>query len=125
MARIEAELAGANEAVMLNTDGFVAEAASSNLFWVDQGKVFTPPLSSGPLAGVTRGFVLRLCDELGIARHESTLAPFDLTKKEGLFLTMSSMEVVEVCSVNGHPVKVSPLTRQLRAAYRASVKRVP
>ena len=123
LARAEAELAGAHEAVLLNTEGLVAEAATSNLFWVEGGAVFTPPVAAGALAGVTRGFVMKLCAELQIGCHEAALPPSKMTAKDGLFLTTSSLEIVEVASVNAKPVASSPVTRRLREAYRAATGR--
>src|SRR5207237_8017976 len=67
LARAEADTAGADEALLLNTDGHVVEAASSNLFWVRDQTVCTPPLTSGIVAGVTRTVVLEICSSLGIA----------------------------------------------------------
>ena len=65
LARAEADAAGANEALLLNTDGFVVEGASSNLFWIEDETVCTPPLASGVLPGVTRAVVLEICKKLG------------------------------------------------------------
>jgi aminodeoxychorismate lyase len=121
VARMEAELAGANEAVLLNTDGLVAEAASSNLFWVENGEVFTPPLGAGALAGITRRHIMGICRELGIECGERSLAPSQMLSKDGIFLTMSSFEIVEVASINSKPVASSPVTIRLREAYRTAV----
>src|SRR5215831_3054390 len=66
LARMEADAAGANEALLLNTEGVVVEGASSNLFWVKESLVCTPPIPSGILAGVTRAVVMEICDELRI-----------------------------------------------------------
>ncbi len=67
LARLEAEDQGADEALLLNTDGAVTEAASSNLFWLEGETVCTPPLGAGLLAGVTRAAVIELCRSLGSA----------------------------------------------------------
>ncbi len=121
LARAEAEDEGADEALLLNTQGMVAEAASSNLFWTDGSRVFTPPATSGGLPGVTRQFVRRLGKDLGIDIDEADLSPSDLTRQKGVFLSMSSFEIVEVASVNTRPVPSSPITQKIYDAYRAVV----
>src|ERR1051325_6215900 len=95
LARAEAEAHGADEGLLLNTSGEVAEAASSNLFWVQSGTVCTPPLASGILAGVTREIILELCPKLGLATRELGIGPKELRQAEGVFLSLSSLGVVE------------------------------
>jgi aminodeoxychorismate lyase len=121
MARTEAELAGADEALLLNTDGLAAEGATSNLFWVEQGGVRTPPLTAGALAGVTRRFIMDLCRELGLDCREAPLPAAEIMAKDGLFLTMSSLGVVEVESVGGTEVGGSPVTRAVWEACRTAM----
>src|SRR5204862_7913994 len=75
LARAEAEAAGADEGLLLNTDGEVAEAVSSNLFWIQDNVVCTPPLASGILAGVTRAVVLDICQNLGLPAREQGIFP--------------------------------------------------
>jgi branched-chain amino acid aminotransferase len=122
IARTEAELEGANEAIMLNTDGLVAEAAASNLFWIEGSTIMTPPLSVGGLAGVARRFVIRLAGELGYECRESALPGAALSHKDGIFLTMSTLEIVEVVEVNRMEVRTSTITSRLFDAYRAAVR---
>jgi aminodeoxychorismate lyase len=117
MARSEADAAGAQEALLLNTDGFVVEASSSNLFWITDGKVVTPPLVSGVLAGVTRAMVLELCRGLGIATQEGTIRPEALAKAEGVFLSLSSVGIAEGVSLDGRPLARSPLVPRIEKAY--------
>ena len=118
LARAEAEAAGAQEALLLNTDGEVAEAASSNLFWIQDNVVCTPPLASGILAGVTRAVMLDICQNLGLPAREQGIFPKALLQAEGIFLSLSSLGVVEVRSLDGHPLRQSPLVPKIRAAYR-------
>jgi len=118
LARAEAEAAGAQEALLLNTDGEVAEAASSNLFWIQSNVVCTPPLASGILAGVTRAVVLDICQNLGLPARERGIFPKALLQAEGIFLSLSSLGVVEAISLDGHPLRQSPLVPQIRAAYQ-------
>lgn len=121
LARAEAEATGANEALLLNTDGFVVEAASSNLFWVKDGTVCTPPLASGILAGVTRDVVRELCAKLSVPYRESSIRPADLAKANAAFLSLSSHGIVELAEIDGTKVGSSPLIGWLHKAYLAQV----
>jgi aminodeoxychorismate lyase len=123
LARAEAEAKGADEALLLNTEGDVAEAASSNLFWIDNGTVCTTPLASGILSGVTRAVVLELCSALKIPAREVSIKPARLKRMEGLFLTMSSLEIVEVNELDNESVALSAITERVRLAYRDAVRK--
>jgi aminodeoxychorismate lyase len=123
LARMEADDAGADEALLLNTEGFVVEGASSNLFWVEEDQVCTPPIPSGILAGVTRVVVLEICGELGIAARESALKPGQLAGTDGAFLSLSSAGVVPIRSVDGREMPVSPIITQLGTAYQDLLRR--
>jgi aminodeoxychorismate lyase len=117
LARAQADADGADEAVLLNTDGHVVEGASSNLFWVEHETVCTPPLTAGILAGVTRAVVMEFCDKLGIPTRESAIVPAALQKAAGVFLSLSSVGVAECIALDGNPLSRSPLTERVRAAY--------
>lgn len=123
LARAEADAAGADEAVLLNSEGFVAEAASGNLFAVVGDAVHTPPSDAGLLPGVTRGVVLELCAALGLATREASLSPAALGGAAGVFLTLSSLGVVEAVALDGAPLGRSPITARLHAAHDALVRR--
>jgi branched-chain amino acid aminotransferase len=122
LARAEAEDLGADEALLLNSAGDVAEATSGNVFWLADGRLFTPPLTDGALAGVTRAWVLRLAAELGLPAAEQSGTPDDLRAAEGVFLTLSSLEIVLVSYLDGMALRQSPVTRRLHEAYQASVR---
>jgi aminodeoxychorismate lyase len=117
-ARAEAEGRGVEEALLLNTAGHLAEAASANLFWVEQGCLRTPPLSAGVLPGITRALVLELGKELGVPTGECTGTLKTLFAAEGVFLTSSTWGLVEVVQLDEQPLHSSPLVARLRAAYR-------
>jgi len=117
LARGEADAAGADEALLLNTDGFVVEGASCNLFWVQDGVVCTPPMTSGVLAGVTRAVVLELCQALALPVRETTVTPKALRKVEGVFLTLSSLGVIPAAEMDGTPLGQSPIVAKLQHAY--------
>ena len=117
LARAEADAVGADEALLLNTDGFVVEGASSNLFWVQSGAVCTPPMTSGVLAGVTRAVVMELCHELALPVQEATVTAGVLREAEGVFLTLSSLGVMPAAELEGLPLGQSPLVVKLHHAY--------
>jgi branched-chain amino acid aminotransferase len=123
LARAEAEALGFDEALLLNTDGEVAEAASSNVFWIERDTICTPPLESGALDGVTRGVVLELCDACGLPTQERSITLEDLHPVEAIFLTQSVLEIVSVTRLNDRTVWQSALVEVIREAYRNAVRR--
>lgn len=123
LARAEADVAGADEGLLLNTDGFVVEGASSNLFWVEGETVCTPPLASGILAGVTRAVTVELCAQLSWSLAEREITPEKLREMAGVFLTLSSLGVVECSELDGVALRQSPLIQRLRDAYHDLLSR--
>jgi len=117
LARTEADEAGAQEALLLNTDGHVVEATSSNLFWVDGECICTPPVASGVLAGITRLVVFELTNQLGLKTAESRVTPEQLRQMAGVFLSLSSIGIAEASSLDSKPLHRSPLVPKLRTAY--------
>jgi aminodeoxychorismate lyase len=122
MARAEADEAGADEALLTNTDGFIVEGASSNLFWTEGGTICTPPLASGILAGVTRSVVLEISHSLGLATRKTNVTARQLKKTGGVFVSLSSFGVVEARSLDGFKLPSSPLIGKIRNAYRELVQ---
>jgi branched-subunit amino acid aminotransferase/4-amino-4-deoxychorismate lyase len=106
----------------LNSDGKVVEGASSNLFWIRDGIVATPPLSGGILPGVTRAVVLELCARLRLETAECHTGPKQLWQADGVFLTLSSAGIAEGISLDGHALQRSQAVPQIRAAYEALVQ---
>jgi branched-chain amino acid aminotransferase len=123
LARGEAERDESDEALLCNTDGFVVEGASSNLFWIKQDAICTPPLASGILSGVTRLIILELCRDLNLQAHERNTAASELFDTDGVFLSLSSFGVVQAASLDGRPIRQSNLTRRLHCAYLDLVRR--
>ena len=117
LARAEADAAGADEALLLNTEGHVVEAASSNLFWIEDETICTPPLASGILAGVTRAVVLETSRNLGIDVRETSITRAALQQVQGVFLSLSSVGIAEGLTLDGRSLSRSPLVDQLRNAY--------
>jgi aminodeoxychorismate lyase len=123
IARAEAESAGADEALLLNTAGHVVEAASANLFWISDSQVCTAPVVSGILPGVTRAVVFELCAQLGLTCIERTITPAELRSRQGVFLTLSTLGIVEAIELDAQPLHTSELTLRLWRSYRALVER--
>jgi branched-chain amino acid aminotransferase len=121
LARAEADAAGADEALVLNTDGDVVEGASSNLFWIADGTVCTPALLSGILAGVTRLVVLEICGKLGLRTAEARIKPVEFGRVEGAFVSLSTRGVIEIGEVDGQRIGTSLLTGRIRAEYEGMV----
>jgi branched-chain amino acid aminotransferase len=125
LAKIEANNAGCEEAVMLNAGGFVAECTGDNLFIVKNGELLTPPLSAGALYGITRQVVMELAEEEGFAVSEPNLTRYDLFNADECFLTGTGAEIVPVVKIDGRvigPGRPGPITRKLEEEYRALTK---
>jgi aminodeoxychorismate lyase len=118
LARAEAEAAGADEALLLNTHGEVCETSSGNLFWIVEDQLHTPPADIGLLPGVTRSVVLELAPQLGLTIEESRIEPPALLTADAAFVTLSSLGIVEVAAVDGNPIPTSPRTHSLFRAYQ-------
>jgi len=119
MARAEADAAGAHDAILLNPGGCIAEGTSCNVFWVRDNVVCTTPLASGALPGVTRAILHELCVKMNIPWCEKNAKAADLHRAQGVFLTNTSMGVIEVASLDNRKLRRSPLVKKLWAAYRA------
>jgi branched-chain amino acid aminotransferase len=122
LAKIEANNAGVEEAVMLNAEGFVAECTADNLFIVKNGEVLTPPLSAGALYGITRQTVMELARQSGLKVSEPNLTRYDLFCADECFLTGTGAEIMPVIKIDGRVIgtgKPGVVTRQLVKEYHA------
>jgi branched-subunit amino acid aminotransferase/4-amino-4-deoxychorismate lyase len=117
MARAEAAERGADEALLINTNGEAAETATGNLFWVYQDKICTVPTGRGVLPGITRAVVLEICQTLGLQTNKRVIKPEALRNSEGIFVTQSALGIIPVSVFDGEPVRASPLVDQIAAAY--------
>ena len=122
-AAAEARERRADESLLLNTNGEVTEGSTSNVFWIENGAVCTPPLTVGALPGVTRAIAFELCDALGVPRKEKTIGPEELLSCEGVFLSLTSRGIVEADSIDGKALPRSPTTSRLREAFEALLER--
>lgn len=118
LARAEADALGADEALLVNTNGELAEGTSCNVFWIQGNTIYTPPIESGALPGITRNLVLDICSKVSIPTKEVASKPEELFKADGVFLSHTTMGIVEVEQVDGKPVARSPLVQKIQKAYR-------
>ena len=121
IARIEANLAGADEALMLNDAGNVAECTADNVFIVKRGQIFTPPITAGALRGITRSIVFEIAAELGIKITETDITRHDVFIADECFLTGTAAEIIPVIKADGRVIgngKPGPITARTIARFR-------
>ena len=121
MAKVEAIQAGAEEGLMLNDVGLVAECTGDNLFIVRDGAISTPPLTAGALDGITRGVVFDIAAELGIPCRERDLSRHDIYTADECFLTGSAAEVIAAVQLDQRPIgtgKPGEITNRVIAKFR-------
>ncbi len=125
LARMEATQAGADEAVLLNSQGRVAEGSAENLFIVRDGTLATPRPVDGALEGITRGVILALASRLDIPAREAPLTPYDLYTADECFLTGTGAELIPVREVDGRPLRhcPGPVFSTLARAFHEQVER--
>jgi len=120
LAKIEAINAGVDEAICLDKTGFVCEGAGENIFIVNEGKIFTPPISSGALHGITRGAVMKLAERLGYTVIEKNITPNELFNADEVFFTGTATEVISVVEINKRTIgdgKPGPVTKRLMQEF--------
>lgn len=121
MAKIEGQIADAQESIMLNQEGYVAECSGDNVFVIKGGQIFTPPVYAGALGGITRRLVMRLAHDLGKDVIECPLMRYDLFVADEIFVTGTAAELIPVREVDGrmigqgHPGEI---TRDLMRRFR-------
>lgn len=120
----EAQKAGWDEVILLNERGEVSECTAANIFCVQEGRVLTPPLSSGCLEGVTRSLVLDLGPAAGIEVEEQTLFPEDIYCSDEVFISSTNRNVIGVTEVAGRATKtpLGPVTKRVDDAFTACVR---
>jgi branched-chain amino acid aminotransferase group I len=126
LARLEAREHNAQEALLLNTLGWVAEGATSNIFIIKDKKLITPPVDAGILPGITRAAVLEIADSLNLQAQEETYSPEELLRADESFLTNSLMEIMPLVMLNERKIgsgRPGPLTGALLQQYRKLVNR--
>lgn len=120
MAKVESIDHGADEAIMYNHLGFVAEASADNVFIVKNGIVMTPPADAGSLGGITRGVAIRLAREMGYEVVEQNLTRVDLYVSDEFFMTGTAAEVIAIVGIDGRVIgdgKPGKITETIRKKF--------
>lgn len=117
VAKAEAEAKGADEALILNSNGEILEASSANLFWIYRDAVYSTPTALGVLPGITRAVILEICQTMGIPTRKKILRPDALMRSEGVFVSLSSRGVIPVVELDGQSLATSPIVEKLQIAY--------
>lgn len=125
LAKIEANANGVDEAICLEGNGCVAEGVGENIFIVKNGEVFTPPTSTGALAGITAEVVAKLCQKLSFKLTVANLTPFMIFTADEAFFTGTAMEMVPIREVNRRVIgdgKPGIVTRKLMATFQKVIE---
>jgi branched-chain amino acid aminotransferase len=125
LVKIQANLAGVGEAIMLNSQGYVAEGSSDNIFIVKRGIVFTPPCYIGALEGITRAAIIEICKRVGYEVREEPFTLHDVYVADEVFFTGTAAEVIAVQEVDARIIgsgKAGPITTHLLKEFRSIVK---
>jgi len=124
LANREAVLSGYDEAILLDTEGYVAEGSGENIYIVKNGTLFTPPLSSPVLAGITRDSVLRIAKDLGVPVVEQKFTRDTMYLADELFMTGTAAEVTPVREVDNRRIgtgQPGPVTKKLQDTFFRTV----
>ena len=124
LAKLDARQAGAQEAVMLNDQGFVAECTGDNIFIVRKGRIYTPAAQQGGLRGITRDTIFDIAQSLGVPAEEHDLTRYDLWTADECFLTGTGAEVIAVVKLDSRDIgdgKPGPVTHRVLAEFRKRV----
>jgi len=125
LAKIEANNAGVDEAIILDTNGFICEATAENIFIVKDGKIITPPSTSGPLPGITASVVKEIAQDLGYQVIEKGITVVELYGADEAFVTGTAAEIMPIREVNKRRIgegRMGPITRKILERFREYVK---
>jgi branched-chain amino acid aminotransferase len=125
MAKVEGIHSGADEVLMLDSEGHVAEGSGQNLFVVKNGAIRTPAPYAGILKGVTRDTVIELAQAAAYDMQETTLNRYDVYTADEAFFTGTASELIAIRQVDGRTIgsgKPGPVTRDLRSRFQALVR---
>ncbi|MCX5715860.1 MAG: aminodeoxychorismate lyase [Candidatus Omnitrophica bacterium] len=121
LSRMSAKTAGFDDALLLNSEGRIAEAAISNIFMVKGKYLITPPVKDGILPGITRSTILKIAWPIGLKPKQVSILPEQLYSADEVFLTNSLMEVMPVVKINSRKIgsgKPGIFTKMFHSAYR-------
>jgi len=125
LAKIEANACGVDEAICLESNGYIAEGVGENVFIVKNGELFTPPTATGALAGITAEVITKLAAQLNIKLTVANLTPFIVFTADEAFFTGTAMEVVPIREVNKRTIgtgKPGPITKKLMAEFQRVIE---
>lgn len=125
LARIEANRAKVNEAIMLNQNGTIAEGTGDNVFIIKNGKIITPPTTAGVLVGVTRNIAMKLAEESDIDIIEKEITVHELYNADEAFLTGTAAEIAPLVEVDGRKIcngTRGPITTKLIEKFKMMKK---
>jgi branched-chain amino acid aminotransferase len=121
LGKIEANNTGADEAICLDKTGYVCEGVGENIFIAREGKLITPPLSSGALDGITRAFIIKLAKKMAIEVIERNITPNELFTADEAFFTGTAAEVAPIREVNKRVIgigKSGPITKRILQKFK-------
>ncbi len=125
MAQRKAKARGNDEAILLNSRGFVVEGSKTNIFYIKDKKLYTPALKSGCLNGITRQIVLKLAKKMDLQVSERLILPDNLFEADEAFLTNSLIEVMPLTVAQGQVIgsgKAGSLTKKVLKTYRQEIR---
>ena len=120
LAKIEANIAGVDEAICLDKRGFVCEGVAENIFMVKNGKIATPPTTTGALPGITRDVAIKMAKKLGHPMVKRNITPNELFNADEVFFTGTAAEIIPVREINKRVIgngKPGPITQRLMEEY--------
>ena len=120
LAKIEASKAGYDEAILLDSHGFVCEGSGENIYAVRNGTVITPPQTAGILDGISRRSIIQIARDLGYELIERDLARAELYMADEVFLTGTAAELVPVRELDDHPIgggRPGPITKEIQQVF--------
>ena len=127
LAKREVQSNGYDEAIMLDSQGYVCEASGANIFVVRNGEIATPPMGTSILGGITRNAVVRIIQDLGIAVHERLISRDELYIADEVFVVGTAAEVTPVREIDDRSIGIGsrgPITEQVQRAYFDAVRGV-
>ena len=123
LATTEAARAGYDEAIMLTDDGYIADGPGENVFVVKNGAIWTPPLATSILPGLTRDTIIQMAQDLGYEVREENLIRSDLALADEVFMTGTAAEVTPVREIDDIELEApGPVTKEIQTAYLDTVR---
>lgn len=125
LAKLEANIWGVDEAIVLDKNGFVCEGVAENIFMVKDGKLCTPPTYTGALHGITAQAVQDLAKKLGYDVKETIITPFQLFNGDEVFFTGTASEIIPLKEINKRQIsdgKPGPVTKRLQSEFAKLVR---